>query len=106
MARTAVTIAAVTVAARLVGLLRVFVQANAVGAGPVGDTYAAANQLPNIVFDVVAGGALASAVLPVLGGPSSAVTASASHRPSPLCSAGHCCSWCRSRWPARCWAGR
>jgi putative peptidoglycan lipid II flippase len=69
MARTAVTIAAVTVAARLVGLLRVFVQANAVGAGPVGDTYAAANQLPNIVFDVVAGGALASAVLPVLGGP-------------------------------------
>ena len=69
LARTAVTIAAVTIAARVVGLLRVFVQANAVGAGPVGDTYAAANQLPNIVFDVVAGGALASAVVPVLGGP-------------------------------------
>lgn len=69
LARTAAGIALVAALARLVGVLRVFVQANTIGAGPVGDTYGGANQLPNIVFDVVAGGALSSAVVPVLGGP-------------------------------------
>jgi putative peptidoglycan lipid II flippase len=69
LARTAARIAVVVAAARVVGFVRVFVQANTIGPGVVGDTYAGANQLPNIVFDVVAGGALSSAVVPVLGGP-------------------------------------
>jgi putative peptidoglycan lipid II flippase len=69
LARAAAGIAVVVAVARVVGFVRVFVQANTIGAGVVGDTYAGANQLPNIVFDVVAGGALSSAVVPVLGGP-------------------------------------
>jgi putative peptidoglycan lipid II flippase len=41
---------------------------NAVGADSTGDTYQAANNVPNIVFEVVAGGALASLVVPMLAG--------------------------------------
>lgn len=67
--RTAAVIAIVAIAARLVGVLRVFAQAGALGASPLGDTYLAANKIPNIVFDVVAGGALSSVVIPVLAGP-------------------------------------
>ena len=36
--------------------------------GCVGGTYTAANTVPNIVFEVVAGGALAGLVVPVLAG--------------------------------------
>nr|WP_269329280.1 lipid II flippase MurJ [Kineosporia babensis] len=40
-----------------------------VGAECIGGAYAAANLLPNLLFEVVAGGALASAVVPLLAGP-------------------------------------
>ncbi|MFL6137099.1 MAG: murein biosynthesis integral membrane protein MurJ [Frankiaceae bacterium] len=69
LARAAVAIGAVTVAARLVGFARGLVLVRTVGAGCVGDTYYAANAVPNIVFEVVAGGALASVVVPLLAGP-------------------------------------
>ena len=68
LARAAVAIAAVTVAARVVGFLRVAVFARTVGTNPLGDTYQTANTLPNLVFEVVAGGALAAAVVPVVAG--------------------------------------
>ncbi len=68
LARAALSIAAVTVAARVVGFLRVAVFAHTVGATPLGDTYQTANTLPNIVFEVVAGGALAAAVVPAIAG--------------------------------------
>ncbi len=69
VARAALLVAAVTAAARLVGLVRTVVLAATVGdSGVLGNTYAAANTLPNIVFEVVAGGALASLVVPVLAG--------------------------------------
>ena len=61
-------IAAVTVLARVVGFGRVAVFSRAVGPTCVGDTYALANAVPNVVFEVVAGGALASLVVPVLAG--------------------------------------
>ncbi|MEP7053825.1 MAG: lipid II flippase MurJ [Actinomycetota bacterium] len=67
--RTAATIAVVAVAARFVGVLRVFTQASAIGANSLGNTYISANKIPNIVFDVVAGGALSSVVIPVLARP-------------------------------------
>jgi putative peptidoglycan lipid II flippase len=35
----------------------------------VGNAYSAANQIPNVLFEVVAGGALAGAVIPLLAGP-------------------------------------
>jgi putative peptidoglycan lipid II flippase len=61
-------IALVTVAARVVGFGRTAVLGRAVGPTCVGDTYTAANAIPNVVFEVVAGGALASLVVPVLAG--------------------------------------
>ncbi|WP_344154435.1 murein biosynthesis integral membrane protein MurJ [Kribbella yunnanensis] len=39
------------------------------GAGCLAEAYTTANQLPNILFEIVAGGALAGAVIPVLAGP-------------------------------------
>ncbi|SNT05251.1 putative peptidoglycan lipid II flippase [Geodermatophilus pulveris] len=68
VAGAAALIAVLTVLARLAGFGRTLVFTNAVGAGSTGDTYAAANTVPNIVFEVVAGGALASLVVPMLAG--------------------------------------
>jgi putative peptidoglycan lipid II flippase len=61
-------IAVLTVLARLAGFGRTLVFTNTVGAGSTGDAYLAANNVPNIVFEVVAGGALASLVVPMLAG--------------------------------------
>ena len=62
-------IALVTVAARAVGAVRVAVLARTLGTSCVGDVYTAANAVPNVVFELVAGGALAALVVPVLAGP-------------------------------------
>ena len=59
-------IALVTVAARVVGFGRTVVLGRTLGTSCVGDVYAAANAVPNVVFEVVAGGALAALVVPVL----------------------------------------
>jgi putative peptidoglycan lipid II flippase len=69
VASAALLIAAVTVLARLMGFARVIVFARTVGPSCLGDTYYTANTLPNIVFDIVAGGALSSLVVPVLAAP-------------------------------------
>src|SRR5215210_7392839 len=61
-------IAVLTILARLAGFGRTLVFTNTVGADSTGDTYLAANTVPNIVFEVVAGGALASLVVPMLAG--------------------------------------
>ncbi|MGY1652562.1 murein biosynthesis integral membrane protein MurJ [Geodermatophilus sp. SYSU D01119] len=68
VAGAAVLIAVLTVLARLAGFGRTLVFTNAVGLDSTGDTYTAANTVPNIVFEVVAGGALASLVVPMLAG--------------------------------------
>jgi putative peptidoglycan lipid II flippase len=68
VAGAAALIAALTLLARLAGFGRTLVFTNTVGAGSTGDTYVAANTVPNIVFEVVAGGALASLVVPMLAG--------------------------------------
>jgi putative peptidoglycan lipid II flippase len=68
VAGAAALIAVLTVLARLAGFARTLVFTNTVGAGSTGDTYLAANNVPNIVFEVVAGGALASLVVPLLAG--------------------------------------
>lgn len=72
IARAAVLIAGVTIAARLAGFARVVVFARIVGPSCLGDTYFTANTVPNIIFDIVAGGALSSLVIPVLAGPAAA----------------------------------
>ncbi len=62
-------IAFVNVASRLVGFGRWFAMLNQVGADQVGTAYGSANTLPNILFEVVAGGALAGAVVPLVAVP-------------------------------------
>lgn len=62
----AALIAVVTVVARLVGFGRTVVFVQAVGADCVGAVYTTVNTLPNIVFDIVAGGMLSALVVPVV----------------------------------------
>src|SRR4051812_6272665 len=68
IARAALLVAVITVLARTVGFVRVLVFARTVGPSCLGDTYFTANAIPNILFDVVAGGALASLAVPLLAG--------------------------------------
>lgn len=65
----AATIAVLTIVARILGFGRWLTQAATVQASATGSAYATANTLPNILFEVIAGGALASVVVPVLAGP-------------------------------------
>jgi len=67
VAGAAVLISVLTVVSRVAGFGRTLVLTNTVP-GCVGGIYTAANTVPNIVFEVVAGGALASMVVPVLAG--------------------------------------
>jgi putative peptidoglycan lipid II flippase len=67
--RAAAMIAALTVLARVLGLVRTIVFAKTVGATCLGTAYITANTLPNIVYDVVLGGALTSIMVPVLARP-------------------------------------
>lgn len=69
LAGAAALISVVTVVSRLLGFARNLVFANAVGAEAVGDAYNWANTLPNVLFEVAAGGALAGALIPVIAGP-------------------------------------
>jgi len=69
LAGAALLIAVVTVASRVIGFGRWLVFSKTVGDTCLGDVYNTANLMPNVVFEVVAGGALASAVVPLLVGP-------------------------------------
>ncbi|MEU7991383.1 lipid II flippase MurJ [Streptosporangium canum] len=66
VAGAALLIGIVTVAARLVGFGRYLVQSQTVGNLCLSTAYNTANYVPNIVFELVAGGALAGMVVPVL----------------------------------------
>jgi putative peptidoglycan lipid II flippase len=67
--RAAVLIAALTILARLLGLVRTIVFAKTVGATCLGTAYVTANALPNIIYDIALGGALTSIMVPVLARP-------------------------------------
>jgi putative peptidoglycan lipid II flippase len=69
IAGAAALITVLTVVSRIAGFGRTFVFLQTVGDGPLGNIYNAANTIPNIVFELVAGGALASLVVPLLAGP-------------------------------------
>lgn len=66
IAHGAVLIAGLTVCARIAGFGRQVVFARTVGPTCVGSTYQTANTVPNILYEIVAGGALASLVVPLL----------------------------------------
>jgi putative peptidoglycan lipid II flippase len=69
VARAAALIAGVTVLSRLFGFLRTLAFSHTVGHGDLADADNSANQIPNTIFDIVAGGALASVAVPLLAGP-------------------------------------
>lgn len=66
----AALIGVLTLLARVAGFVRGVVFTGSVGnTTAVGEAYNAANTIPNVLFEVVAGGALAGAVVPLLAGP-------------------------------------
>ena len=62
----AASVAGLTLAARIVGFGRSLVFSKTVGDTCLGDAYNAANTLPNVLFEIVAGGVLAGVVIPVV----------------------------------------
>ncbi|MFC0005496.1 murein biosynthesis integral membrane protein MurJ [Micromonospora siamensis] len=68
VAGAAALIAALTVLSRLAGFGRTMVFTWTLGPSDLGGTYVIANNLPNFIFEIVAGGALASLVVPLLAG--------------------------------------
>ncbi len=73
--RAAVLIGAITMLARVIGFGRQVVFAHTVQASCVGTAYTTANMVPNIIYDIVMGGALTAVVVPVLAGPALARSA-------------------------------
>jgi Mg-chelatase subunit ChlD len=67
-----VLIGAITMLARVIGFGRQVVFAHTVQASCLGTAYTTANMVPNIIYDIVAGGALTAVVVPVLAGPARA----------------------------------
>ncbi len=68
VAKDARTVALLTLAARVVGFLRWLVFAATVGAAGVGTVYQSVNAVPNVVYEIAAGGVLAAVVVPLLAG--------------------------------------
>lgn len=59
-------IAVLTLLARATGFARVLVFADAVRAGGVGEIYQSVNALPNVLFEIAAGGILAAVAVPLI----------------------------------------
>ncbi len=66
VASTAAVLAALTLASRVLGFGRWLVFSKTVGDTCLGDVYTATNKLPNVLFEIVAGGVLAGVVVPVV----------------------------------------
>ncbi len=73
--RAALLIGAITLLARMIGFGRQVVFAHTVQAQCLGTAYTTANMVPNIIYDIVMGGALTAVVVPVLAGPASTLGA-------------------------------
>jgi putative peptidoglycan lipid II flippase len=66
IARGAAVVASLTILSRILGLVRTLVFSQTVGASCLGTAYVTANQVPNLLYELILGGALASAMVPVL----------------------------------------
>jgi putative peptidoglycan lipid II flippase len=66
IARGAALVAGLTVLSRLLGLARTLVFSQSIGAGCLGSAYVTANQVPSLIYELVLGGALTTAMVPVL----------------------------------------
>ncbi len=68
LARAGLIITGAFLASRILGWLRVVVLSNLFGAGADLDAYYAAFRIPDLIFELVAAGAITSALIPVLSG--------------------------------------
>ena len=66
IARGAVVVASLTIVSRILGLVRTLVFSQTVGASCLGTAYVTANQVPDLLYQLILGGALASAMVPLL----------------------------------------
>jgi putative peptidoglycan lipid II flippase len=66
IARGAAVVASLTILSRILGLARTLVFSQTVGASCLGTAYVTANQVPNLLYELILGGALTSAMVPVL----------------------------------------
>ncbi|WP_427383128.1 murein biosynthesis integral membrane protein MurJ [Janibacter sp. G56] len=66
VAATAGLLSGVTILARIIGFSRWIVFSGALGATAVGTVYQSVNTIPNVVFEIAAGGVLAAVVVPLL----------------------------------------
>jgi putative peptidoglycan lipid II flippase len=66
IARGAAIIAGLTILSRVLGLVRTLVFSQSIGAGCLGTAYTTANQVPSLIYELALGGALTSAMVPVL----------------------------------------
>ena len=66
IARGAAVVAGLTILSRILGLVRTLVFSQTVGASCLGTAYVTANQVPDLLYQLVLGGALAGAMVPVL----------------------------------------
>src|SRR5579863_8846545 len=66
IARGAAVVAGLTILSRILGLVRTLVFSQTVGASCLGTAYVTANQVPDLLYNLVLGGALTSAMVPVL----------------------------------------
>ncbi len=66
IARGAAVVAGLTILSRILGLVRTLVFSQTVGASCLGTSYVTAYQVPNLLYELILGGALTSAMVPVL----------------------------------------
>ena len=68
LARAGLVVSVAVFASRVLGWLRTVVISTTFGAGPDLDAYFAAFRVPDLIFQLVAAGALGTALVPVLSG--------------------------------------
>ena len=66
IARGVAVVAGLTILSRILGLVRTLVFSQTVGASCLGTAYVTANQVPDLLYQLILGGALTSAMIPVL----------------------------------------
>ena len=66
IARGVAVVAGLTILSRILGLVRTLVFSQTVGASCLGTAYITANQVPDLLYQLILGGALTSAMVPVL----------------------------------------
>src|SRR6516164_7283779 len=66
IARGAAVVASLTIVSRILGLVRTLVFSQTVGATCLGTAYVTANQVPDLLYNLILGGALSSVLVPVL----------------------------------------